>query len=80
MKKSQSITLTFVAAMGMAARAQQSPATPASQGGVTTCEERRAAAKAAGIKFRESCHVTGAHGGTSRGMLGSTASGVSAGT
>lgn len=55
MKKSQSITLTVVAAMGIAARAQQAPIAPAAQASAQTCEERRNAAIAAGTRFTETC-------------------------
>lgn len=55
MKRSQSITLTVVAAMGMAARAQQSPVAPLTPVAPRTCEERRNAALAAGLPVNETC-------------------------
>jgi hypothetical protein len=55
MKKSQSITLTVVAAMAMAARAQQSPVAPSTPLAPRTCEERRRLALTAGTPFNESC-------------------------
>jgi hypothetical protein len=64
MKKSHSITLTVVTALGMAARAQtiplQSIALPPQ-----SCEERLTAARLAGMPTTESCgHAHGtAHGG-----------------
>jgi hypothetical protein len=77
MKKSHSITLTVVAAMGMAARAQQTPPAPAAP---QPCEERRKAAKATGTPFTETCgHVIAAAHGTSRGGFGATAQGHSGG-
>jgi len=73
MKKSHSITLTVVAAMGMAARAQQTPPVPAAPAAAQPCEERRKAAQAAGTPFTETCgHVTAAAHGTSRGGFGAT--------
>jgi hypothetical protein len=79
MKKSHSITLTVVAAMGMAAPAQQSPTAPAAQAPIQSCEARRKAAKAAGIPFTEICgHSSTAHG-TSRGGFGSIGKGHSGG-
>jgi hypothetical protein len=71
MKKSQSITLTVVAAMGMAARAQQPPTAPGPPATSQPCEERRKAAQAAGTPFSETCGATVAHG-TSRGGFGAT--------
>jgi hypothetical protein len=77
MKKSHSITLTVVAAMGMAARAQQTPAAPAAP---QPCEERRKAAQAAGTPFTETCgHSTATAHGTSRGGFGATGKGHSGG-
>jgi len=76
MKKSQSITLTVVAAMGLAARAQQS--TPAAAPTPQTCEDRRNAAQAAGTKFSEVCHTSTTHG-TARGGFGATGKGHSSG-
>jgi hypothetical protein len=80
MKKSQRITLTVVAAMGMAARAQQTPKAPAEQQPPPqTCEERRNVARAAGIRFTEVCgHRSTAHS-TSRGGFGATGKGHSGG-
>jgi hypothetical protein len=80
MKKSQSITLTLVAAMGMAARAQQTPPAPAAPATLQPCEERRKAAHAAGTPFTETCGhgATAAHG-TSRGGFGATGKGHSGG-
>jgi len=82
MKKSHGITLTVVAAMGMAARAQNVP-DPASVP-AATCQERRKAAKAAGTTFTEKCPggFFGAHGGTqntARGGFGATGGGNSGG-
>jgi hypothetical protein len=81
MKKSHSITLTVVAAMGMAARAQQTPPAPAAPAAVQPCEERRNAAKAAGTPFTENCggHGTATAHGTSRGGFGATGEGHSGG-
>jgi len=78
-KKSQAITLTVVAAMGMAGFAQQPP-TPAAQQPSTslTCEDRVKAAKAAGTKPTENCgHNSAAHGIVRRGfgLTGKTHSG-----
>jgi len=79
MKKSQSITLTVVAAMGMAARAQQIPTVPAAQAPTQSCEERRSLSRAAGVRFTETCgHSSTAHG-TSRGGFGATGKGHSGG-
>ena len=80
MKKSHSITLTVVAAMGMAARAQQAPPTPAAPAAAQPCKERRKAAQAAGTPFTENCGqgTTTAHG-TSRGGFGATGEGRSGG-
>jgi hypothetical protein len=82
MKKSHSITLTVVAAMGMAARAQQAAQQPATAPGppatLQPCEERRKAAQAAGTPFTENCGATTAHG-TSRGGFGATGEGHSGG-
>jgi hypothetical protein len=79
MKKSRSITLTVVAAMGMAARAQQTPA-PTAPAAPQPCEERRKAAKAAGTPFTETCgHSTTTGHGTSRGGFGATGKGHSGG-
>ena len=80
MKKSHSITLTVVAAMGMAARAQQAPPVAAAPAAPQPCEERRTAAKAAGTPFTENCGhgATAAHG-TSRGGFGATGQGHSGG-
>lgn len=80
MRKSHGITLTVVAAMGIAARAQNVPMQPAA----ATCQERRKAAKAAGTPFNEKCsgRTSGAHGGTqstARGGFGATGSGTSGG-
>jgi hypothetical protein len=77
MKKSQSITLTVVAAMGLAARAQQLP-TPAAAPTPQTCEDRRNAASAAGTKFTEVCHTSTTHG-AARGGFGATGKGHSSG-
>jgi hypothetical protein len=76
MKKSHSITLTVVAAIGMA-RAQQTPPT---QTPPQPCDERRRAAQAAGTPFNETCGhgAAGAHG-TSRGGFGATGEGHSGG-
>jgi hypothetical protein len=79
MKKSQSITLTVVAAMGMGARAQQAPLAPAAAAPAQTCEQRRDAAQAAGVRFGESCGHTSAAHGTSRGGFGATGQGTSGG-
>jgi hypothetical protein len=62
MRKSQSITLTVVAAMAMAARAQQSPVAPSTPLTPRTCEERRNLALAKGTPFNESCVSSGTHG------------------
>ena len=79
MKKSQSITLTVVAAMGMGARAQQAPSAPAAAAPAQTCEQRRDAAQASGARFDEACgHTNGAHG-TSHGGFGATGKGTSGG-
>jgi len=78
MRKSQSITLTVVAAMGMAARAQQSPTAPSTPVTPRTCEERRNVALAAGVPFNESCFNSGAHG-AAYGGFGATGKGHSAG-
>lgn len=78
MKKSQSITLTVVAAMGMAVRAQQPPAAPAPHAPPQTCEERRNVAKAAGVPFTETCRISNVHT-TSRGGFGATGKGHSGG-
>jgi hypothetical protein len=76
MRKSRSIQLTVVAALGMAARAQQGPTTPsvpAASAAPQTCEERRSTAQAGGVAFNESCgHSTPAHGVARKGF-GSTA-------
>ncbi len=80
MKKSHSITLTVVAAMGMAARAQQHPTAPGSPAAPQTCEERRAAAQAAGTPITETCgHAVSASHGTRRGGFGATGKGHSGG-
>jgi hypothetical protein len=80
MKKSHSITLTVVAAMGMAARAQQATPAPAAPAAAQPCEERRKAAQAAGTPFTETCgHGTAAAHGTSRGGFGATGKGHSGG-
>jgi len=82
MKKSHSVTLTVVAAMGMAARGQQAPTAPtapAAPAAPQTCQERRNIAQAAGTPFNETCgHVSGAHG-TARGGFGATGKGHSGG-
>jgi hypothetical protein len=80
MKKSHSITLTVVAAMGMAARAQQTSPAPAAPVTSQPCEERRKAAQTAGTPFNETCGrgTTAAHG-TSRGGFGATGEGHSGG-
>ena len=76
MKKSHSITLTVVTAIGMA-RAQQTPAAPAAP---QPCEERRKAAQAAGTPFNETCgHGAATSHGTSRGGFGATGKGHSGG-
>jgi hypothetical protein len=74
MRKSQSITLTVVAAMGMAARAQQAP-TPSAPAALKTCEERRSAAAAAGTAFSEKCNAGSSAHGTSHGGFGATGKG-----
>lgn len=61
MRKSQSITLTVVAAMAMAARAQQSPVAPSTPLAPRTCEERKNLALTAGTPFNETCVSSGAH-------------------
>ena len=61
MRKSQTIRLTVVAAMAMAARAQQSPVAPSTPLAPRTCEERRNLALTAGTPFNESCVGSGAH-------------------
>jgi len=75
MRKSHGITLTVVAAMGMAARAQDPLATPAA----ATCQERRKTAKAAGTVFTEKCPGGLFGHGTLRGGFGATGSGNSGG-
>ena len=80
MKKSQSITLTVIASMGIAAHAQQAPiaqAAPPSPVAAQTCEERRQAAIAAGTPA-ETCGRATAHG-TSRGGFGATGKSLSSG-
>lgn len=61
MRRSQSITLTVVAAMGMAARAQQSPTAPSTPVPPRTCEQRRKVSLAAGVPFNETCAISAAH-------------------
>jgi hypothetical protein len=79
MKKSQSITLSIVAAMGMKAGAQLAPPVPVTNAAAQTCEERRELARVAGTRFTENCgHASGAHG-TSRGGFGATGKGTSGG-
>jgi hypothetical protein len=79
-KKSHSITLTVVAAMGMAARAQQPSTAPAAPVAPQSCEERRKIAQAAGTPMTETCgHVSSAAHGTSRGGFGATGEGHSGG-
>jgi hypothetical protein len=81
MKKSQSITLTIVAAMGMDASAQLTPLAQATATNipVQTCDERRDIARVAGTAFTETCgNVTAAHG-TSRGGFGTTGKSISGG-
>jgi hypothetical protein len=83
MKKSQAITLTAVAAMGMAGGIvglAQQPSTPAAQQPATslTCEDRVKAAKAAGTQPMENCgHNSAAHGVSRHGfgLTGKTHSG-----
>jgi len=80
MKKSHGITLTVVAAMGMAAKAQDPPVPAAA----VTCQDRRKVAKAAGTPFTEKCSggFFGAHGvkqSTARGGFGATGGGTSGG-
>jgi hypothetical protein len=79
MKKSRSIQLTVVAALSMAARAQQGSTTPSAPAAPQSCEERRNAAQAAGATFNESCgHSTSAHG-VAHGGFGATGKGHSTG-
>jgi hypothetical protein len=62
MKKSQAVRLTVVAALAVAARAEQTPPAVASPAPIgQTCEERRKAANAAGTPFSETCATT-SHG------------------
>jgi hypothetical protein len=77
MKKSQSITLTVLASVGIAAHAQQGPAAPAAPVVSQSCEQRRQAAKAAGTPA-ETCGHSTAHA-TSRGGFGATGKGHSSG-
>jgi hypothetical protein len=65
MKKSHSITLTVVATIGLAARAQQIPLTPNNPLPPQSCEERVTAARLAGLPTTEVCgHAHGTvHGG-----------------
>jgi hypothetical protein len=65
MKKSQRITLTVVAAMGMAAARGQTQVTPIDP---NNCEEIRKA----GTAVPDNCRTTPAHG-AHRGGFGSTA-------
>jgi hypothetical protein len=80
MKKSRSITLTVVSALGMAARAQQAPTTPSVPLILSSCEERRDAAKRIGTLFTENCgNTTITPLGTSRAGFGATGEGHSGG-
>jgi hypothetical protein len=76
MKKSRAIQLTVVAALSVAARAQQIPTTPSAPVAPIapqSCEERRNASQLAGVAFSESCgHSAPAHSVARRGF-GSTA-------
>jgi hypothetical protein len=60
MKKSHAIQLTVVAAMGMAAHAQQAPP-PAAP--TQNCKQARKAAKKNGTPVPPSCVQTGGHAG-----------------
>lgn len=77
MKKSQGITLTVLAAIGMASHAQQAPPPAPSASPAppiwNTCEERVRAAKKAGLPVTETCTnpKTSAHGAV-RGGFGTT--------
>jgi hypothetical protein len=72
MKKSHAITLTVVAAMGMAGRAQQTQPPVVQPSTSLTCEERVRAAQAAGGQATENCgHGSGAYG-SHRGGFGAT--------
>jgi hypothetical protein len=69
MKKTHAITLTVVAAMGMAGRAQQTQPPIAQPSTSLTCEDRRKASQAAGIQPTENCgHASSAHGIVRRGF------------
>jgi photosystem II stability/assembly factor-like uncharacterized protein len=82
MKKSRSIQLTVVAALSMAARAQQASPAPSVAAAPQSCEERRNAAQLAGVAFNEKCghsgHTAGAHA-VAQGGFGGTGEGHSAG-
>lgn len=76
MKKSRSIQLTVVAALSIAAHAQQAPTTPSAPVAPSvpqSCEERRTTAIQAAVAFDEFCgHGAPAHSVAHRGF-GSTA-------
>jgi hypothetical protein len=77
MKKSQGITLTVLAAMGMASPAQQppSPTAPPASAAPTqlrTCEERAMAARAAGLPVTDTCGTQSGTHGAVRGGFGAT--------
>jgi hypothetical protein len=81
MKKSHSITLTVVAAVGIAARAQQAPTAPTTPAAPQGCEDRQKAAQAAGTPATETCgHSSSAAHGTSHKGFGATGKGHSGGT
>ena len=68
MKKSNHITLTVVATIGLAARAQQLPVAPNHPLPPQSCEERVTAARLAGLPTKEVCgHIYGGFGATGKG-------------
>jgi len=80
LKKSHSITLTMIAAMGITAHAQQAPTGPAAPTALQGCEERRQAQRAAGLPVEACGHpASGAHATTTRGGFGALGKGHSGG-
>jgi hypothetical protein len=78
-KKSNSITLTVIASLGIVARAQQAPIGPAAPVAPQGCEEQRKAARASGAPVVACGHSgSGAHA-ASRGGFGAIGKGHSGG-
>jgi hypothetical protein len=73
MKKSQRITLTVVAAMGLAAANAQ---TPAAQPDPNDCKT----ARASGTPIPGNCEAKAGHGGGHQGGFGATAKGNTGGS